>query len=191
MVLMLIGLILFLGSHSLGMFPDVRRRLIEARGMGTYKMGYRIVALIGFVMICYGFGLYRSEGWVQLWTPPKGMRHLTLLLMLFAFIALAASGPKLGYIKMRLKHPMLVGVKTWALAHLLANGDLGGMILFTSLLAWAVVDRISFRWRPDDAVIDAPAPNVRVDVIAVVAGVIAYVAMLFLHPYLIGVAVLG
>ena len=191
MVLMLIGLILFLGSHSLGMFPDVRRRLIEARGMGTYKMGYRIVALIGFVMICYGFGLYRSEGWVQLWTPPKGMRHLTLLLMLFAFIALAASGPKVGYIKMRLKHPMLVGVKTWALAHLLANGDLGGMILFTSLLAWAVVDRISFRWRPDDAVIDAPAPNVRVDVIAVVAGVIAYVAMLFLHPYLIGVAVLG
>ena len=191
MVLLLVGLILFLGSHSLGIFPDVRRRLIEVRGMATYKMGYRIVALIGFMLICYGFGLYRSEGWVQLWTPPKGMRHLTLLLMLFAFIALAASGPKLGHIKMRLKHPMLVGVKTWALAHLLANGDLGGMILFLSLLAWAVVDRISYRWRPDDVVVDAPAPNVRVDVIAVVAGVIAYVAMLFLHPYLIGVAVLG
>jgi uncharacterized membrane protein len=92
---------------------------------------------------------------------------------------------------MRLKHPMLVGVKTWALAHLLANGDPGGMILFLSLLAWAVVDRISYRWRPDDVVVDAPAPNVRVDVIAVVAGVIAYGAMLFLHPWLIGVAVLG
>ena len=130
MVLMLIGLILFLGSHSLGIFPDVRRRLIEARGMGTFKMGYRIVALIGFMLICCGFGVYRAEGWVQLWTPPKGMRHLTLLLMLFAFVALAASGPKMGYIKMRLKHPMLVGVKTWALAHLLANGDLGGLILF-------------------------------------------------------------
>ena len=191
MVLLLVGLILFLGSHSLGIFPDVRRRLIEVRGMATYKMGYRIVALIGFMLICYGFGLYRTEGWVQLWTPPKGMRHLALLLMLFAFIALAASGPKLGHIKMRLKHPMLVGVKTWALAHLLANGDLGGMILFLSLLAWAVVGRISYRWRPDDVVVDAPAPNVRVDVIAVVAGVIAYVAMLFLHPYLIGVAVLG
>ena len=191
MVLMLIGLILFLGSHSLGIFPDVRRRLIEARGMGTFKMGYRIVALIGFMLICYGFGVYRAEGWVQLWTPPKGMRHLTLLLMLFAFVALAASGPKMGYIKMRLKHPMLVGVKTWALAHLLANGDLGGLILFVSLLAWAVVDRISYRWRPDDVVVDAPAPNVRVDVLAVVAGSIAYVAILFLHPYLIGVAVLG
>ena len=191
MVLMLIGLILFLGSHSLGIFPDVRRRLIEARGMGTFKMGYRIVALIGFVLICYGFGVYRAEGWVQLWTPPNGMRHLTLLLMLFAFIALAASGPKMGYIKMRLKHPMLVGVKTWALAHLLANGDLGGLILFVSLLAWAVEDRISYRWRPDDVVVDAPAPNVRVDVLAVVAGSIAYVAILFLHPYLIGVAVLG
>ncbi len=191
MILMLIGLILFLGSHSLGIFPDVRRRLIEARGMGTYKMGYRIVALIGFVLICYGFGVYRSEGWMQLWTPPRGMRHLALLLMLFAFIALAASGPKMGYIKMRLKHPMLVGVKTWALAHLLANGDLGGMILFVSLLAWAVVDRISYRWRPDDVLVDAPAPNVRVDVLAVVAGGIAYVAMLFLHPWLIGVAVLG
>jgi len=92
---------------------------------------------------------------------------------------------------MRLKHPMLVGVKTWALAHLLAYGDLGGMILFSSLLAWAGVDRISYRWRPDDMVVDAHAPNVRVDVIAVVAGVIAYVAMLFWHPYLIGVAVLG
>ena len=191
MVLMLIGLILFLGSHSLGIFPDVRRRLIEARGMGTFKMGYRIVALIGFMLICCGFGVYRAEGWVQLWTPPKGMRHLTLLLMLFAFVALAASGPKMGYIKMRLKHPMLVGVKTWALAHLLANGDLGGLILFVSLLAWAVVDRISYRWRPDDVVVDAPAPNVRVDVLAVVAGSIAYVAILFLHPYLIGVAVLG
>ena len=191
MIVMLIGLILFLGSHSLGMFPDLRRRLVEGYGPKVFKIGDSFVALIGFVLICYGFGLYRSEGWVQLWTPPKGMRHLTLLLMLFAFIALAASGPKLGYIKMRLKHPMLVGVKTWALAHLLANGDLGGMILFLSLLAWAVVDRISYRWRPADGVVDAPAPNLRVDVIAVVVGVIAYGAMLFLHPYLIGVAVLG
>ena len=191
MVVMLIGLILFLGSHSLGMFPDLRRRLVEAYGLRLFKIGDSLVALIGFALICYGFGLYRAEGWVQLWTPPKGMRHLALLLMLFAFIALAASGPKLGYIKMRLKHPMLVGVKTWALAHLLANGDLGGMILFTSLLAWAVVDRISYRWRPADVVVDTPAPNLRVDVIAVVVGVIAYGAMLFLHPYLIGVAVLG
>ena len=191
MIFLLMGLLLFLGSHSIGMVPDLRRRLIAARGMQTYKMGYRLVALIGFILICYGFGAYRAEGWVQLWTPPRGMRHLTLLLMLFAFIALAASGPKVGYIKAKLKHPMLVGVKTWALAHLLANGDLGGMILFVSLLAWAVVDRISYRWRPDDALAEAPAPNVRVDVIAVVAGVLAYVAMLFLHPYLIGVAVLG
>ena len=191
MVVMLIGLILFLGSHSLGIFPDLRRRLVEGYGLRLFKIGDSLVALIGFALICYGFGLYRAEGWVQLWTPPKGMRHLALLLMLFAFIALAASGPKLGYIKMRLKHPMLVGVKTWALAHLLANGDLGGMILFASLLAWAVVDRISYRWRPADGVVDAPTPSGRVDVIAVVVGVIAYGAMLFLHPYLIGVAVLG
>ena len=191
MLLLLIGIILFLGSHSLGMFPDLRGRLVAGYGPMVFKIGCSLVALLGFVLICYGFGLYRAEGWVQLWTPPKGMRHLSLLLMLFAFIALAASGLKLGYIKMRLKHPMLVGVKTWALAHLLANGDLGGMILFSSLLAWAVVDRISYRWRPADVVVDAPAPNVRVDVLAVVAGVIAYGAMLFLHPYLIGVAVLG
>ena len=191
MLLLLIGIILFLGSHSLGMFPDLRHRLVEGYGLRVFKIGCSLVALMGFALICYGFGAYRAEGWVQLWTPPKGMRHLSLLLMLFAFIALAASGPKLGYIKMRLKHPMLVGVKTWALAHLLANGDIGGMILFTSLLAWAVVDRISYRWRPVDVVVDAPAPNVRVDVVAVAAGGITYVAMLFLHPYLIGVAVLG
>ena len=191
MVFLLLGLILFLASHSLGMFPHLRHRLVESYGRTVFKIGYSLLALIGFALICYGFGVYRAEGWTPLWTPPRGMRHLTMLLMLFAFIALAASGPRLGYIKMRLKHPMLVGVKTWALAHLLVNGDLGGMILFASLLAWAVVDRISYRWRPDDVVVDAPAPNVRVDVVAVVAGVIAYGAMLFLHPWLIGVAVLG
>ena len=191
MLLLLIGLIVFLGVHSIGMFPALHSRLVEARGLKVFKVGYSVAALIGFILICYGFGAYRAEGLIQVWTPPRGMRHLTLLLMLFAFIALAASGPLHGHIKARLKHPMLVGVKTWALAHLLANGDLGGMILFAALLAWAVVDRISYRWRPADAPTALSAPDIRADVAAVVGGVIAYAGMLLLHPYLIGVAVLG
>ena len=85
---------------------------------------------------------------------------------------------------------MLVGVKAWAFGHFLANGDLGGMILFAAVLAWAVVDRISFKWRPASTV-ELPAPRVMGDVMAVVIGIIAYIAMIMLHPVLIGVSVMG
>jgi len=126
---------------------------------------------------------------IPVWDPPAGIKHLNFLLMLFAFIALIASQLPRGYIKARLKHPMLVGLKAWAFGHLLANGDLGSIILFGSILAWAVVNRISFRWRPAGA--EPPAPRVFGDVFAVGIGVIAYVAILYLHPLLIGVSVFG
>jgi uncharacterized membrane protein len=110
--------------------------------------------------------------------------------MWFAFIALAAMGPKPSRIKGWLRHPMLVAVKIWALAHLLANGDLGGMILFGSFLAWAVVDRISVKRRGLVGADRQPGFTCS-DAIIVIAGTVAYVVMMFAHPWVIGVAVIG
>jgi uncharacterized membrane protein len=140
-------------------------------------------------MICWGFSRYRAEGMIQLWTPPAWGPDVAIILMWFAFVALACSNPKKpGRIRGWLRHPMLAGVKIWALAHLLANGDLGGLLLFGSFLAWAVYDRIAVKQRGDFG-----APRIgsftRADGIALGAGTVAYVAMILLHPWLIGVPV--
>jgi uncharacterized membrane protein len=150
---------------------------------------FSVASVIGFVLICWGFSLYRAQGWVQVWDPPIWTRHLTISLMWFAFVALAAMGKRPSRIRGWLRHPMLVAIKIWALAHLLANGDLGGMILFGSFLIWAVVDRISEKRRGDLGAPRVPGFTSG-DGIILVAGTVAYVAMIFLHPYLIGVSVL-
>jgi uncharacterized membrane protein len=189
MIFLLLGLAIFVLVHSLPMFPHWRAALIERIGLVLYRVLHSVGAIAGLALIAYGFGMYRASGLMPLWTPPLALRHITLLLMLFAFIFMAAAYSPFGFIKMRLKHPMLMAVKTWALAHLLANGDVGGMILFTTLLIWAVVDVISFRWRP----IAKPdqSPRVLGDVVAVGVGIIAYGLMIFAHPHVIGVAVMG
>lgn len=189
MTILIIGLIVLLLGHSVQMAPALHAGLQSALGRNVYRGIYSVVAVAGVALVVEGFGRYRADGMIPIWDPPLGMKHLNLLLMLFAFIALIASQLPRGYIKARLKHPMLVGVKAWALGHLLANGDLGSIILFGSILAWAVVNRISFRWRPTQA--EPPAPRVLGDVLAVGVGVAAYVAMLYLHPILIGVSVFG
>lgn len=190
MSLLLLGLVLFIASHSIGMVPSLKTNLKATMGDQGYRAFYSVFAIIGLVVLIYGFGQYRATSWIEVWTPPTGLRHLNLLLMLFAFIALAASYAPRGHIKMRLKHPMLVAVKAWALGHFLANGDLGSMIMFASLLAWAVVDRISYRWRPDEKVASG-APRVLGDVLAVVVGLALYGAVLHFHESLFGVAVFG
>jgi len=190
MLILLIGIILFLGTHTLTTFREARAGLIARFGANAFRGLYSLTALVGFVLIVWGFHTYRANGMIQLWYPPSWTRHLTITLMWFAFVAIAAMGPKPSRIKGWLRHPMLVAVKIWALAHLLANGDLGGVVLFGSFLAWAVFDRIAVKRRGD-----AGAPRVaaftRSDGIILVAGTVAYVAMMFLHPYLIGVAVIG
>jgi uncharacterized membrane protein len=189
MFLLVLGLVLFLGAHVFTTFRAPRARLVQRLGENGYKGLYSLVALAGLVLICWGFSRYRAEGWVQLWNPPGWTRHLAMTLMWFAFVAIAASGGPPSRIKGWLRHPMLVSVKIWALAHLLANGDLGGLLLFGSLLAWAVYDRIAVKRRGD---MGAPrlAAFTRADAITVAAGTAAYVAMIFLHPILIGVSVL-
>ncbi len=190
MTVLILGIIVFLGAHSFTALREPRAALIGRIGAQPYRGLHSLVSVAGLVLIIWGFALYREGGLIPVWTPPEGMRHLTILLMWFAFVSLACMNPAPGRIRGWLRHPMLVAIKIWALAHLLANGDLGGMVLFASFLAWAVFDRIAVKRRGD-----LGAPRItsftRADGIALVAGTVAFVAMIFLHPYLIGVPVIG
>ena len=190
MLVLILGIVVFLGVHSLTSFRETRAGLIERFGMGPFKSIYSLLALVGFALIVWGFSRYRAEGLIIVWTPPAWSRHLAMALMWFAFVALACSNPAPGMIRGWLHHPMLVAVKVWALAHLLANGDAGGMLLFGSFLAWAVFDRIAVKKRGDIGA-SRIASFTRADVIALGAGTLAYVAMIFLHPVLFGVAAMG
>jgi uncharacterized membrane protein len=190
MSLLLLGLLIFLGVHSIAMLPELQGGIVTGLGPNLYKGVYSVVSLLGLILLVEGFGAYRAEGMIEIWSPPAALRHLNSLFMLVSFIALAAAYAPFGFIKLRLKHPMLVGVKAWAFGHFLANGDLGGMILFGAMLAWAVVDRISFKWRPVK-VVELPTPRVLGDMMAVVIGIIAFIAMVLAHPILIGVNAIG
>lgn len=192
MFLLLLGLVVFLGTHLFTTARAPRAALIARLGENGYRIGYSLVSLVGIVLIARGFGQYRAAGMIDVWTPPVWTRHLALLLVLFAFIAFASAYLP-GRIKRTLKHPMLAGVKIWALAHLLANGDLGSILLFGSFLAWAVIARISVKRR--DEVVDhggpATAPaSPRNDILAVaIGGAAFFVFARWLHPVLIGVPV--
>jgi uncharacterized membrane protein len=192
MTLLLLGLVLFLGTHLSTIARGNRKKLIAKFGEGPYKGIYSLLSLAGLVLLSIGYGQYRASGYIPLWEPPVWTRHLALLLNWFAFVAVVAAYLP-GRIKATLKHPMLAGVKIWAFAHLLANGDLGSMILFGSVLAWAVIARISTRYRDEVVVHAGPATEpagIRNDVLAVVVGTAAYLAfLLWLHPWLIGVDV--
>lgn len=188
MLVLIAGLLVFLGVHTFTTLRAPRAALIGRIGEGPYRGLYSLLAAVGLVLIVWGFGLYRAHGWVQVWYPPAALRPVTYLLMWLAFIALAATYCPPGKIKSTLRHPMLVAVKTWALAHLLANGDLGALLLFGAFLAWAVYDRIAVKRRGD---LGAPASGVTAgDGIAIAVGTLAFVAMFGLHPWLIGVPIM-
>jgi uncharacterized membrane protein len=188
MAFLVAGLIVFLGVHTLTTFRGPRAMLIARIGEGPYKGLYSLGAAIGLGLIIWGFGRYRSTDWVQVWYPPAGLKAVAYPLMWFAFVALATTHAPLGKIKSTLRHPMLVSIKAWALAHLLVNGDLGALLLFGAFLAWAVYDRIAVKRRGDTG-----APQVagftNGDMIAISVGTAAFVAMFFLHPWLIGVSI--
>lgn len=188
---MVVGLVLFLGAHVFTTRREARAQVIARLGEGTYKLVYTVVALAGLVLIVWGFADYRSGGWIQVWTPPKALKHINLALMLPAVIMVVAAYIR-GRIYTVLKHPMLAGVKLWAFGHLLANGDLGGIILFGSILAWAVFDRISLKRRADAGGPPIPVGGVGNDVIAVVVGIVVYLALGFaFHPVVLGIPVIG
>jgi uncharacterized membrane protein len=193
MSLLILGLLLFLGTHLFTTQRAVRASLRERFGANGYKIGYTVLSLAGLVLIVKGYGDYRVAGYIDVWTPPRALAHVGLLLMLPVFVLLAASHSP-GLIKRTVRHPMLAAVKFWALAHLLANGDLGSMLLFGGFLAWAVFARISIKQR--EAIESAPDFSAmkfgRGDLVAIVGGLAAYGVFAFvLHPLLIGVAVAG
>lgn len=188
MGILILGLVLFLGIHVFTTLRQPRTALIGSIGEGPYKGLYSVVAGIGLVLIVWGFSRYREAGYIQIWNPPFSIFHpIALVLLWFAMVALAATYAPPSRIKSLLRHPMLVAVKAWALSHLLVNGDLGSLLLFGGLLAWAVYDRIALKRRGD-----AGAPPVasygRNDAIVVVLGSVGYFAILWLHESLIGVA---
>jgi uncharacterized membrane protein len=188
---MILGLVLFLGVHTLTTQRRLRARLVAAMGDGGYKLCYALVSLAGLALIVWGFSHYRASGWIEVWSPPKALKHLNTALMLPAVILVVAAYLR-GRIYATLKHPMLAGVKLWAFGHLLANGDLGGIILFGSFLAWAVFDRISLKRRTDPGAPPIPVGGLTNDLIAIAVGIVAYLALAFaFHPVVIGVPVIG
>ena len=191
MVLLIVGLVLFLGVHSVAIVaPALRARTIHRLGEGAWKGPYALVSLVGFVLICYGFSLARQAP-VILYAPPTWLRHVALILMLPVFpLLIAAYLP--GRIKTAAKHPMLAAVKFWAFAHLLANGLLADVLLFGGFLAWAVVDRISLKRRSVPQVVRTAPAGPWNDVIAVVLGLAIYgLTIGWAHVRLFGVSPLG
>ena len=184
MALFLFGLAIFLGTHFFSALARGPRAAIAARiGDNGYKGLYSLVALAGFVLIYRGWGTANAD---ILYATPYWMRHVAYLLMLFALILLAAAYLPKGRIAAAAKHPMLAGVKVWALAHLLVNGEVRSIILFGSFLAFAVVDRIAVKKRGEPTPSGGSVIN---DALAVVVGAGAWAAIYFvLHPYIAGVA---
>lgn len=188
MLLMLAGLVLFLAVHVFSTFRAARADLIARLGAGPYKGLYSLASLVALLMIAWGYGDWRAAGPAQLWEPPVAMRHIALTLMLLATVALGGYLVP-SHIRAWLKHPMLVAVKLWALAHLLANGDAATMTLAAVILAWAVYDRIAVKRR------GAPLPVAPKgwggDFVAVAVGLVLYAALAFwFHPYVVGVPVM-
>jgi len=183
---LLLGLALFIGVHIFTTLRGTRAAVIGRLGEGGYKGLYSLIAAIGLILIAIGFGQYRGAGYIQIWNPPfRAFHPIAAALLWFAFVALVATYAPPSRIKSLLRHPMLVAVKAWALSHLLVNGDLGSMLLFGSLLAWAVYDRIAVKRRGD-----VGAPRVawsKNDLLVVVIATVAYAAMIWLHESLIGV----
>lgn len=191
MLELITGLVVFLGVHSIAIVaPAWRNAMVRRWGAGPWKMLYSLLALIGLVLLIHGYGVARIDAF-WLYVPPVWTRHVGMVLLLPVFVLLLAAYLP-GRIHSWLRHPMLVAVKLWALAHLLMNGSVADVLLFGSVLAWAVVDRISLKRR---ASWSASAPQLPAtvfnDAVAVGGGLAIYLAFVFgLHSWLIGVPII-
>jgi uncharacterized membrane protein len=192
MGMMLLGMVLFLGVHSVRIVADGGRdSLIRRLGPGAYKGLYSLASIAGFVLIVWGYGLTRTAP-VDLWMPPVWTRHVAALLTIPAFVLLAAAYVPGTAIKAAVGHPMVMGVKVWAFAHLISNGRLADVVLFGGFLAWAVLLYIASRKRDRRTGTRYVAGPASRDVIAIVAGLAAWAAFAFwLHGALIGVRPFG
>ncbi len=193
MLTLIAGLCLFLGVHSVRIFADDwRERQRQKWGSDAWRGAYSVLSLLGMVLIIWGFGMARETP-VLLWIPPLGMRHAASLFTLLAFILLAAAYVPDNAIKARVHHPMVAGVKLWAVAHLMANGTLAHVILFGSFLVWAVMDFISARKRDRrNPASQQPPTSTKATAITVVVGLVGWTVFAFwLHGLLMGVKPFG
>jgi len=187
MSILIAGLVVFFAVHSVSIFNEPWRDSMVAKlGEWPWKGVYSMAAIIGFVLIVWGYGLARVDP-VVLYSPPMWLRHVSILILVPVFPLLLATYLP-GRIQSMARHPMLVATKLWAVAHLLANGTLADVLLFGSFLVWAVIDRISMKRRTQRLIPGAP-PSKFNDIIAVLFGLVLYtVFVLWLHAWLIGVS---
>lgn len=192
MEMLISGLVVFLGMHSVRIFAENwRAQMREMVGENAFKAAYSVVSLVGLVLVIWGFGIAREQP-VLLWSPPVGLRHAASLLTLLSFILLAAAYVPGNVFKARLGHPMVLAVKVWALAHLLANGMQAHVVLFGSFLIWSVFCFRAARQRDRAAGVVYPAATSRGTAVTVAVGVVAWAAFAFvLHGWLIGIKPLG
>ena len=193
MLVLVVGLVIFLGVHSVSIVAPAWRTATVARlGELPWKGLYSLASAVGLALIVVGYGMARRDP-VVLYTPPAALRHLALVVMLPVFpLLFAAYLP--GRIRAAAKHPFLLAVKLWALAHLLANGMLADVLLFGAFLAWAVADRISVKRRPAAQTHEVPAapPGAANDAIALIGGLVVYAVFIFwAHRWIVGVSPLG
>jgi uncharacterized membrane protein len=192
MMYLIAGLVLFLGVHSTRIFAnDWRNQTLARMGEKPFKGVYSLLSLAGFVLLIWGYGQARQQG-VMLWNPPTAMRHIAALLMLLSFVLLAAANVPGNQIKAKVHHPMVLGAKVWAFAHLLANGSLADTVLFGSFLLWAIVLFAASRKRDRPEQIVYPSGTAAMTAVTVVAGIAAWAVFAFwLHRVLIGVSPFG
>jgi uncharacterized membrane protein len=187
LAILVLGLAVFMGSHPFVGSRSAGSMLTARLGYG-YRIVFSAVSVIGLALIVYGYADYRAHEWTPVWDPPDFMRHITIGLMLIAVILLVAQFVP-SHIKAKAKFPAIAAVKTWALAHLLVNGDRGSIVMFGAFLVWSVFAFASARRRKGTTLPVAPAGWIN-DAIVVVLGVIVFLALGYIfHPYVIGVPV--
>lgn len=188
MAILILGIILFLGLHLVRVVaPDFRSGMVDKFGENGWKGIYSLASIVSIVVLIYGWSISPTA---NLWFPPAGMSHLTVTLMLLSMICLAAAELPAGHIATKTKHPMILGVKIWAFAHLLTNGDLASVLLFGSFLAWGVILRIALKRRERAGLVTLrPFVSAKYDVIAIGVGAVIWALFVWkLHLWLIGVA---
>jgi uncharacterized membrane protein len=192
MTCLIIGLVLFLGAHSIRMVADAwRTQAIASWGEKPFKGVYTLIALVGFYAMVTGYAEARLQT-VALWTPPIATRHISVLLMLFASVLMAAAYVPRNHLKMRMGHPMVLSVKVWALAHLLANGNLADVVLFGSFLLWSVFNFKAARARDRAAAPLQTNAKTSATLLTLLIGVAMWALFAFyLHAQWVGVSPLG
>ena len=188
MTLLILGLVIFLGVHSVRVFADGwRTGVLARRGENAYKGLHSLASVLGFALIVWGYGAARQQP-VVVWLPPVWTRHLAALLTVPAFVLLVAAYVPGNVIKARLHHPMILGVKVWALAHLLANGNLADVLLFGSFTAWAVLSFRAARQRDRVGHVTYPAGRMGPTAVTIAAALVAWAGFAFwAHAAWIGV----